>query len=62
MGGCQDEYAAYVLKRYGRETLDDLLAKKREVKKWTRDELQNLIEEYSQKVNTLESRLSGLYE
>lgn len=61
-GGKQDEYGKYILDRYGLDAFNDLLAKKREVKKWTRDELQKLIEEYSQRVNTLESRLSGLYE
>ena len=54
MGGCQDEYAAHILRKYGQATFDDLLAKKREAKKWTRGELESLIEEYTQKVSTLE--------
>ena len=61
-GGKQDEYGKYIIDRYGLDTFNELLAKKREVKKWTGDELQSLIDEYAAKVNTLESRLSGLCE
>jgi len=56
-GGCQDEYASYVLKTYGREAFDRLMNGKRQAKKWTRAELMELIDKYKTAACELESRL-----
>jgi len=45
-GGCQDMYATYILKTHGEKVLLDLMDKKKEVKKWTRAELEDLIDKY----------------
>jgi hypothetical protein len=55
MGGRQDDYAAYIVNEYGHATFADLIAKKHETKKWTRAELQELIETYTARVAALES-------
>jgi 5-methylcytosine-specific restriction endonuclease McrA len=55
MGGRQDDYAAYIVNEYGHATFADLIAKKHETKKWTRPELQELIDIYSERVRVLEN-------
>ena len=55
MGGCQDEYAYHIANTMGQGTLAELLDKKRETKKWTRPELEELIQKYSERVLALES-------
>ena len=57
-GGKQDEYGKYIIDRYGLDAFNELLAKKRETKKWTREELENMIADYIEKVRTLESGLN----
>jgi hypothetical protein len=46
-GGAQDEYAKFIIERYGLEVFNDLMAKKYEVKKFSRADLQEMIERYS---------------
>lgn len=46
-GGRQDDFAAYIIRKYGQDTFDDLMAKKYQVTKHTRADLQELIEKYS---------------
>jgi hypothetical protein len=46
LNGAQDEYAAYILNTYGKETLDRLLRAKRQSKRWTMAELRELLEQY----------------
>jgi hypothetical protein len=55
-GGCQDEYAAYVLNTYGHDALTDLLRLKRQTKKWTRTELEELIAKYKAQSAEYEGR------
>ena len=55
MGGRQDDYAAYIVNEYGHATFADLIAKKHETKKWTRPELEELIQKYSERVSLLEN-------
>lgn len=45
-GGCQDEYAKFILDTYGGEVLNDLLALKHTIRKWSVGELRELIERY----------------
>jgi hypothetical protein len=47
MGGRQDDFARYVIQKYGQQTFDELMQKKYEVKKFSRAELQEMIERYS---------------
>ena len=47
MGGSQDEMAEYIVKKYGRETLSELLAMKHQPVKHTRADLEKMIEEFS---------------
>jgi hypothetical protein len=55
MGGCQDVYGKYIIDRYGLDAFNELLAKKHETKKWTRGELEEMIQTYSERVRMLES-------
>jgi hypothetical protein len=48
LDGNEGEYARYIIDTYGREVLDELLAAKRLTKKWTMDELRELVEQYSE--------------
>jgi phage FluMu protein Com len=59
LDGALDEYSRFILDKYGRETLDALLASKHETKKWLRDELQTLIAFYESAAREYEARLSG---
>ena len=58
LDGALDEYSAFILDRYGKETFDDLLRLKRTVKNWTRDELKSMADDYTQRAKTLESKLT----
>lgn len=49
MGGSQDEMAEYIVKKYGRETLSELLEKKHQPTKHTRADLEKMIQEFSQR-------------
>lgn len=46
LDGNEGEYARFILDKYGRETLDELLAAKNKIRKWTVGELRELIEFY----------------
>jgi hypothetical protein len=54
-GGNLDEYSAFIIGRYGMGTFNELLSKKHETKKWTRAELEELIQKYSERVSLLEN-------
>jgi hypothetical protein len=58
MGGAQDEYAAYIIKEYGADTLDELLRLKRTSMKWLRSDLEEMITVYESKVKKLEKSLA----
>lgn len=47
MGGQQDEYAAYILRKYGAETLDELMRIKHIISKPDRSFLEEQISRYS---------------
>jgi 5-methylcytosine-specific restriction endonuclease McrA len=47
MGGRQDDFARYVIQRYGAETFDELMTLKYRTVKHSRAELQEMIERYS---------------
>ena len=47
LDGNEGEYARFILDTYGRATLDELLAAKNQVRKWTSAELLELIDHYS---------------
>lgn len=57
--GALDEYSRFILDTYGRETFDELLRLKHMTKKFTRDELNELIMKYQSLVNELEPRVCG---
>jgi hypothetical protein len=50
LGGAMDEHAAYIIRTYGVETFDELMALKRTTKKYTAGELRELIDRYEEKV------------
>lgn len=58
--GALEEYSRFILDTYGRETFDDLLRMKRTTKKWTRDELAQMIQKYQSLVHELESRVCAV--
>jgi hypothetical protein len=60
MGGCQDEYAAFIVNTYGQAALDDLLRLKRTAHKWTREDLQDLCVKYQTSARELEARISSV--
>lgn len=52
--GAMDEFAGYLLGRYGSETVEELLRKKKEVTKHTRQDLEEMIALYQSKLAELE--------
>jgi len=59
-GGCQDEYSAYVLRTYGQDAFERLMREKRTAKKWTRPELEELIDKYKTAARELEDWISSV--
>jgi hypothetical protein len=53
--GNMAEYSYRLLKKYGQKEFDDLIARGRQTKQFTIQELQSLIEYYEAKVNELEN-------
>ena len=47
LGGAQDEFAHHILTKYGQDTLDELMRLKHTTRKFSRDELLELIKRYS---------------
>jgi hypothetical protein len=47
-----------MINHHGMNTFDDLLALKRTTKKWTRPELEELIDKYKAAARELEARIS----
>jgi cytosine/adenosine deaminase-related metal-dependent hydrolase len=56
-GGCQDEYAAYVVKTYGQDNFERLMREKRVAKKWTAGELTEMAEKYLAAARERQGRL-----
>jgi hypothetical protein len=56
MGGRQDDYANFIIKTYGQESFNLLMASKYQIVKHTRSDLEEMIEEYSQKVKGMEEK------
>jgi hypothetical protein len=54
--GALDEYSAYIIRTYGHSTFDDLLKMKRQTKKWTRAEIEDLIVKYKAGIVAYEGR------
>lgn len=52
-GGCQDEFAAHIIREHGQAVFDELMRKKREVVKYTRSDLEALIESFKIKLKGL---------
>ena len=48
LGGAQDEFAGYIVRTHGQDTLEDLLRLKRTPKRYTLAELRELVEQYSE--------------
>ena len=57
--GALDEYSRWIIQEYGMSTFEDLLALKRTTKKWTRPELEELIDKYKTAARELEARING---
>ena len=55
-GGVMDAFALYLVKRYGFQILDELAELKHQTRKWTRDELENLIRLYQARLKGLTSQ------
>lgn len=46
LNGAQDEFAAYIVRKHGQETLQELLRLKHTTKRWSMPELRELLEQY----------------
>jgi hypothetical protein len=55
-GGMQDEFARAIIQRYGMSTFDELMSMKHTAKKYTRSDLEELIELYKSKLAGLTDR------
>jgi hypothetical protein len=47
------EHAAYIIREYGLEVFEELERRHIEIKKWTRDEIESMLEDYKQKLAEL---------
>lgn len=55
--GHEAGYAAYMVEMYGKEFIEELHQKSREVKKWCRCELEDLIKDYKLQIKQQKERL-----
>jgi hypothetical protein len=53
MGGRQDDYAQFVIKKYGQTVFDELMLLKYQTVKYTRADLMDMIELYQEKLSKL---------
>ena len=58
MGGQQDVFSKVILDAHGADVLSELLCMKGEVRKWTRQELADLIAKYESAARERESKLT----
>jgi hypothetical protein len=58
-GGMQDEFARAIIQRYGMSTFDELMSMKHTAKKYTRSDLEELIELYKSKLAGLTDRAAA---
>ena len=54
LGGNLTEYTIRMIDKYGRDKVDELRRRGKITKKWTKEELNNLIEEYNIKLRDLD--------
>lgn len=59
LDGALDEYSAFIIDRYGKDTFDELLRLKRTTKNWLHDELKSMADDYAKRAKTLESNLTN---
>lgn len=52
-GGAEAEHAAYIIREYGLEVFEELERRHTQIKKWTRDEIESMLEDYKQKLAEL---------
>jgi hypothetical protein len=52
-GGAEAEHASYIIREYGLEVFEELERRHIEIKKWTRDEIESMLEDYKQKLAEL---------
>lgn len=57
-GGLQDEYARFIVQTYGLPEFNDLMESKHKVSKFTRSDLEDLIQSYQRKLEALEARMN----
>ena len=53
LGGNLTEYTVKMIDKYGREHVDSLIFRSRQAKKWTKEELKDLIEIYKSLLNSI---------
>ncbi len=58
-GDAAQRYTVYMLDMYGREAVDKMLATRHEAVKFKREDLENMIEEYKQQIETQKQRIGG---
>ena len=60
-GGRPQEYRDQLIEQYGVERVDELAAKRHEVRQWSRLELAEMIETYTELVAELENTLANTF-
>jgi hypothetical protein len=53
-GGAEAEHASYILREYGVPGFEELERRHTQIKKWTRDEIESMLEDYKQKLAELD--------
>ena len=52
-GGAYHDYTLFMLDKYGREKVEEFLSLRRQVKKYTRSDLEELIQQYKERLASL---------
>jgi len=56
--GKEAEYTLYMIDRYGKELVDELIEESNNPKKWYRPELEDLIDQFKEEIKEQEKRLN----
>ena len=60
MSGCHEQYTLFMIDTYGMEMVRELSDTKRQVVKYSRIDLEDLISEYKLRIKKQEERLAGV--
>lgn len=60
MSGCHEQYTLFMIDTYGMDTVREMASTKRQVMKYARVDLEDMITDYKKRIKEQEQRLAGV--